>query len=234
MLWFEQPNLALLLGGAAALLITSHLLLRWFRAGWWLAQSAWAAILVIAVVVLRSEWVLAAAAAIPAFAGVLYVQWVHRSLTTARDNRGLASARLRRPSTESCERCSSRVARTIAPLWCVSFIFMTSVTIGKPRHLCTSHARLNSIPATAFSFAFGWWGIPWGLWRTPQTLWRNLTSGGVPVDSALARELYALEQAGTAGWFNFLPGVRSKPIAVLGLILFMVIILGALWAAARG
>jgi len=36
---------------------------------------------------------------------------------------------------------------------------------------------MKSLPWTALSAVFGWWGIPWGFIYTPQVLYRNLHGG---------------------------------------------------------
>ena len=228
LLWFENSTRGFLLGTAAVALGTSHLLLPWFRSAWHTALAAWMILTVLAVAVLWGNWPLAATAAAVSFSGLTLLQIAYRRLKPYL-NGERDTTRMPEPSADGrCSYCARLAPSAIAPLWCVSLLFMTSVTTGRPKYLCTLHARLNAIPATVFSLFFGWWGLPWGFVRTPQVVWKNVSGGGAIVDPATARHLYELEQSGQAGWFNFFPGVRSKPIAVLGLLLFMFIIFGSI------
>jgi hypothetical protein len=228
LVWFEHPTRGLIVGAVAFAIGISHLLTRWFRTAWTIALAAWTALVVTAAMLLREDKALAAIAAVACFCALTFVQLVYRRLVPYLDGERLEERAVAETSDDGlCAHCTERATQAVAPLWCVSLLFMTSVTIGKPKRLCLAHARRNAIPASVFSAVFGWWGFPWGLVRTPEVIWRNLSAGGAPVDSDVARGLYEIERTGQAGWLNFFPGVRSKPIAVLGLLLFMFVIFGS-------
>jgi hypothetical protein len=229
MLWFERPEPAIALATIAAAVGLSHALLRWFLTAWKTTAIAWTTLLVFAAIELRNDVLLAIVAASGCFFVVTFVMLVYRRLGSyLRGQRIETEVAPEAPAHGQCARCGRRAPQAVAPLWCVSLLFMTSVTIGKPKFLCAVHARINAIPATLFSAVFGWWGLPWGLIRTPYVLWQNASSGGQFLDRAVAQSLYDADRDGYAGWFNFIPGVRSKPIAILGLLLFMYIIFGSM------
>lgn len=59
---------------------------------------------------------------------------------------------------------------------CISFFIVT--TRFRSHYMVAG--RNNSATWLLFSgltFAFGWWGVPWGLIFTPQALYRNLSGG---------------------------------------------------------
>ena len=230
-LWFEDQSTAFVLGALGLAVGIGHLLLPWFRNGWIFARLSWLALTLFASAVLWREPILALAAAAVTCGGLCFLELSQRSVASYLNGEPTeAREDIAAFHDGSCAWCSNSAPRATAPLWCVSFLFMTSVTIGRPRYLCVRHARLNAIPATAFAAVFGWWGIPWGFIRTPSTIWRNLSGGGVSIDSNTAESLRRADATGHAGWFNFLPGVRSKWIAVLGFLLFMTIIFGSMWS----
>jgi len=230
MVWFESPPRGIAIAIEAVAITLSHLLLRWFRSAWVAALAAWTALTAMAAAMLWGDAALVSVAVVASFSALLLLQLVYRHFVPYLDGERRDAEIVSEVDQHGlCAQCTRLAPKAMAPVWCVSLLFMTSVTIGKPKHLCVVHARLNAIPASVFSMVFGWWGLPWGLVRTPQTLWKNLAHGGQVVDGVIARELYEVERAGQAGWFSFLPGVRSKPIAVLGLLLFMFIIFGSMW-----
>jgi len=230
MAWFESPTRGLILGTVALAMAVSHALMRWFRIAWTIAMFAWTALVVTAAAMVWNDRTLALVAAAAPFFGLVLLQWAHRALMPYLDGEHLEERTAPEADEQPlCAECTRLAPRAVSPLWCVSFLFMTSVTIGAPKRLCLLHARINAVPASLFSATFGWWGLPWGLVRTPQVLWKNLRSGGEILDSDVARSLYERERTGQAGWFTFIPGVRSKPVAILGLLLFMFIIFGSMW-----
>jgi hypothetical protein len=65
----------------------------------------------------------------------------------------------------ACEVWAEPRCDIVAPVWCVSLLFVTSRRYGAPRRLCPKHARSNAASAVAVCGLFGWWGIPWGpIW----------------------------------------------------------------------
>lgn len=45
-----------------------------------------------------------------------------------------------------------------------------------PQLSCRSCGIKSQLGYTAFSLAFGWWGIPWGIFATPVQVIRNVAS----------------------------------------------------------
>jgi hypothetical protein len=119
---------------------------------------------------------------------------------------------------DQCRRCGERGASIVAPMWCVSMVFITSRYPGPPHLLCPFHARVAALPATLTSALAGWWGIPSGLLWTPVVLWQNLADGGVHLDRQAALEQLAAEREGplSIGWRDI------ATFAVVFLLLFLV------------
>jgi hypothetical protein len=115
----------------------------------------------------------------------------------------------------ACEMCEDTNTRVVAPMWCASMLVVTTRWVGEFHRLCPHHAFLRSLPATIFSFMFGWWGFPWGLVWTPNALYQNLFEGGVEVDSHHLTELKNSDPL-HGQWQSYVPPI-AMAMGILGL-----------------
>jgi hypothetical protein len=80
-------------------------------------------------------------------------------------------------------------ARIVTFQYCISVVVVTLKRSSDPYLVRRGEsAFLKSLPWTAVSLVFGWWGIPWGFIYTPWSLIVNL-SGGKDVTSVFAAQL---------------------------------------------
>lgn len=208
-------------GALAVFLIVSHALVPWHAAGWVLAELAWGFATVFGAVGLRhAGWGLLLVI-VPASLLAIMLRSRTRYLGRLRGepapgpNMPVPSSL---PAPGPCASCHRRDAELVAPIYVLSLGRVTLRNLGRFRNLCPSCARFNALPASLFTFFFGWWGIPWGFVWTPQALHANFTSGGLAVDSAEAREIRQREteegSEGASGPLAWVGGLFLLPLAI--------------------
>lgn len=214
--WLEHPRVGLALALYAAALALAHMLLPWHAAGWRAAEVLWASGAILAAIALRRTGWAATFALMPV--AVLALLLASRRRMLARlEGRPIPAFRLPRnafPERGPCASCGDRGAEVVAPLYCLSAIFVTARQHGRFRNLCLTCARIRAIPATLVSLFVGWWGFPWGLVWTPQVVIDNLTRGGVTLESSELAALRSQEALSDGG------GRAAGAAIVLGLVAF--------------
>jgi hypothetical protein len=208
-------------GALAAFLLLVHTLLPWHAAGWVLAEVAWGAAAVLCVVGLRNAGLGLLLTIVPATLLAIMIRGRARYLRRLRGepvtepNMQVPS---RLPDPGPCDSCHRRDADFVAPVYVLSLGRVTLRSLGRFRNLCDACARRKALPASLFTLLFGWWGIPWGFVWTPQALHDNLTSGGVAIDSAEAREVRRREaeagSEGASGPVAWVGGLFLLPVAI--------------------
>jgi hypothetical protein len=181
----------------SALFLVVHAALKWWAWAFRPMRALWFALAVLALGALwRTPIVALLVAALPLAVCIELLVLGHRLSDYVRgipDRDDGGSASTGEFDGLRCRTCGEGAARIIAPVWCMSFVFLSARRLGRPRLVCERHARLRALPAAAVSMIVGWWGIPWGVLWTPVAVWKDLSRGGVEVDRDSALESVAEE-----------------------------------------
>jgi hypothetical protein len=82
----------------------------------------------------------------------------------------------------------NRGARCVVFQYCFSIVIMSFKRSTAVQFIQAGEsAVVKSLPYTALSAVFGWWGIPWGFIYTPQVIYKNFQGGTDVTQPMLAR-----------------------------------------------